>query len=163
VRLREAENEVHYVSGAWPLAAWASLPWWDVGKQCYPLNIGPLFWALGEHLSCMGIGPALIAPNHFHSQWWRLLAMGALDSPVCHRTATVHCPVHATSAQPLGFGDGRPLEPLSSCCTGQSGATPDSSVLSDFCALTSNKHCSSLQSTVGAQGAVAPLAHRTVW
>jgi hypothetical protein len=59
--------------------------------------------------------------------------MGAPDSPV-----------RATSAQPLGFGVGRSLEPLSSCCTGQSGATPDSPVPSDFCALTSPRHCSTL-------------------
>jgi hypothetical protein len=44
------------------------------------------------------------------------------DSPMRHRTTTVHCPVRATPAQPLGFGAGRPLEPLSSCCTGQSDA-----------------------------------------
>jgi hypothetical protein len=35
---------------------------------------------------------------------WFLMAMGAPDSPVCHRTVTVHCPMRATSAQPLGFG-----------------------------------------------------------
>jgi hypothetical protein len=46
----------------------------------------------------------------------------------------MHCPVRATLAQPLGFGAGRPLEPLSSYCTGQSGATPDSPMPSDFCA-----------------------------
>jgi hypothetical protein len=63
-----------------------------------------------------------IAPNHFHSCCWRLLAMGAPDSPVRHRTTSVHCPVRAMLAQPLGFGASRPLEPLSSCCTGQSGA-----------------------------------------
>jgi hypothetical protein len=52
--------------------------------------------------------------------------MGASDSPVRHRTTT--------SAQPLGFGAGQPLEALSSCCTRQSGATPDNLVPSDFCA-----------------------------
>jgi hypothetical protein len=36
---------------------------------------------------------------------------------------TVRCPSHVT--QPLGFGRRRPLEPLSSSGTGQSGATPD--------------------------------------
>jgi hypothetical protein len=88
--------------------------------------------------------------------------MGAPDSPVRHRTATVHCPVRATSTQPLGFRAGRPLEPLSSCCTGQSGATPDSPVPSDFCALTSDMHCSRWQVIVGAQGVVALLAHQIV-
>jgi hypothetical protein len=52
------------------------------------------------------------------SRWGRLLAMGAPDSLVrCHVT------------QPLGLGAGRPLEALSSCGTGQSGAAPDSPVL----------------------------------
>ena len=88
--------------------------------------------------------------------------MDAPDSLVRHRTVIVHCPVRATPAQPLGFGAGRPLEPLSSCCIGQSGATPDSLVPSDFCALTSDLHCSSWQMTVGAQRVVAPVTHRTV-
>jgi hypothetical protein len=48
------------------------------------------------------------------SRWGRLLAMGAPDSPVRR---------HVT--QPLGLGAGRPLESLSSCGTGQSGAAPD--------------------------------------
>jgi hypothetical protein len=84
-----------------------------------------LYWMwCSEHLDQYKWGGwgVFIAPNHFHSRWWRLLAMGAPDSPVRHRTTTVHCPVCATSAQPLGFGAGRPLEPLSYCCTGQSGA-----------------------------------------
>jgi hypothetical protein len=38
------------------------------------------------------------------SRWQSLLAMGAPDSPVAHRTVNVHCPVRATSARPLGFG-----------------------------------------------------------
>jgi hypothetical protein len=49
----------------------------------------------------------------------------------------VHCPVRATSAQPLGFGAVDRWRRLSSSCTGQSGATSDSPVPSDFCALTS--------------------------
>jgi hypothetical protein len=63
-----------------------------------------------------------IAPNHFHSRWWRLLAMGAPDSPVRHQTVTVHYPVRATSAQLLGFGAVDHWRRLSSSCTGQSGA-----------------------------------------
>jgi hypothetical protein len=51
--------------------------------------------------------------------------MGAPDSPVRHRTGTIPCPVRRHVTQPLGFGAGRPLEALSSCGTGQSGATPD--------------------------------------
>jgi hypothetical protein len=59
--------------------------------------------------------------------------MGASDSPVAHQTVTVHCPVRATLARPLGFGAVDRWSALSSCCTGQSGATPDSPVTSDFC------------------------------
>jgi hypothetical protein len=47
------------------------------------------------------------------SRWERLLAMCS----VCHRIT-----------QPLGLEAGRPLEALSSCGTGQSGAAPDSPV-----------------------------------
>jgi hypothetical protein len=65
--------------------------------------------------------------------------MGTPDSPVAHRTGTVHCPVRAMSARPLGFGATWPLEPLSCRCTRQSGAT-----CSDFSTLTSDVHCSSL-------------------
>jgi hypothetical protein len=63
--------------------------------------------------------------------------MGAPDNPVAHRTVTVHCPVRATSARPLGLGAVDRWSALSSCCTGQSGATLDSPVTSDFCAPTS--------------------------
>jgi hypothetical protein len=54
--------------------------------------------------------------------------MGAPDSPMRHRTGTVPCPVPRHVTQPLGSGAGRPLEALSSCGTGQSGATPDNLV-----------------------------------
>jgi hypothetical protein len=37
-------------------------------------------------------------------RWLFLLAMGTPDSPVMHRTGTVHYLVHATSPRPLGFG-----------------------------------------------------------
>jgi hypothetical protein len=52
-------------------------------------------------------------------------------------TFTVHCPVRTTSARALGFGAVDHWSALSFCCIGQSGATPDSPVTSDFCALTS--------------------------
>jgi hypothetical protein len=51
------------------------------------------------------------------SRWRRLLAMGAPDSLVRR---------HVIPS--LGLGAGQPLEALSSCGTGQSGATPDSPV-----------------------------------
>jgi hypothetical protein len=38
------------------------------------------------------------------SRWLSLLAMGTPNSPVAHRTVTVHCLVRAMSARPLGFG-----------------------------------------------------------
>jgi hypothetical protein len=62
-------------------------------------------------------------PNH----WLTSLLMGTLDSPVAHRTATIHCTVGAMSVCPLGFGAVFRWNPLSFCSTGQSGATPDMS------------------------------------
>jgi hypothetical protein len=64
--------------------------------------------------------------------------MGTPDSPVRHRTGTMHClvPLHVT--QPLGFGAKSTVGALSPCGTGQSGATTDSLVPSDFAALTSD-------------------------
>jgi hypothetical protein len=102
------------------------------------------------------------------SHWLSLLAMGTPDSPVVHWTSTVHCPVRAMSARPLGFGEVDRWNPLSCSCTGQSGGTPDMSGVFWLSALTSDFHCSFLQSTVGAR---LPLlrwltelsgAHRTV-
>jgi hypothetical protein len=56
------------------------------------------------------------------------------DGRTGHQTVTMHCPVCVTSAQPLGFGAVDRWRRLSSSCTGQSGAIPDSPVPSDFCA-----------------------------
>jgi hypothetical protein len=86
-------------------------------------------WEYLDANECGGWG-VFIASNHFLAVdkgcwWW------------AHRTVTVHCPVRATSAQSLGFGAVDRWSCLSSCCTGPSGATPDSPVPSDFCALTS--------------------------
>jgi hypothetical protein len=102
----------------------------------------------------------------------RLLAMGTPDSLVRHRTRTVPCPVRRHVTQSLGFGAGSTVGALSSCSIEQSGATPDSSVPSDFTALTSARHCSPLQhfaeSTIGADSHCSastpdsPVAHRTV-
>jgi hypothetical protein len=63
--------------------------------------------------------------------------MDTPNSSVAHRTVTVHCPVHTMSARHLGFGAVDRWSGLSFCCIGQSGATPDSPVTFDFCALTS--------------------------
>jgi hypothetical protein len=85
--------------------------------------------------------------------------MGALDSPVRHRTGPVHCPVSRHVTQPLGFGAESTVGALSSCGTGQSGAPL--TFCSDFCRALFT-HCSTLQSRPLREFAVAPLAHRTV-
>jgi hypothetical protein len=64
----------------------------------------------------------IYSPQPLGSRWPRLLAMGAPDSPVRHRIDIVRCPVRCHVSQPLGSGAGRPLETLSSCGIGQSGA-----------------------------------------
>jgi hypothetical protein len=78
------------------------------------------------------------------SRWLVLLAMGTLDSPVVHRTCTVHCPVRATSARSLGFGG---VDRWNPCPI----VVPDSlvphrtcTVCSDFSALSFATHCSPL-------------------
>jgi hypothetical protein len=99
------------------------------------------------HNTCMPVNEVvggIYSPQPLPSRWQSLLAMSTPDSPVTHQTVIVHCPVHAMSARPLGFGAVDRWSPLSFCCTGQSGATSDSSVTSDFCALTSARHCAPL-------------------
>jgi hypothetical protein len=113
-----------------------------------------MYWMLNsEHLDGFEWGGwgVFIAPNHF-------LAVGKVCWRWAHRTITIHCPVCAMSARPLGFGAVDCCSRLSFCCTGQSGALW--LLRSDFCHGTIH-HCTSEQSTVGAQGPVAPLAHRT--
>ena len=87
------------------------------------------------------------------SRWLFLLAIDTPDSLVVHRTSTVHCPVRATSARPLGFGAVDRWNPLSFYCTGQSGATPDMSGDLWLRCSDSVAHCSGycllLQTTVG--------------
>jgi hypothetical protein len=61
----------------------------------------------------------IYSPQPPRSRWGRLLAMGAPDSPVHHRTSPVHCPVCRHVTQSLGFGSSRSLASLSSCGTGQ--------------------------------------------
>jgi hypothetical protein len=80
---------------------------WDVGNTWMPMNV---------------VVGGIYSPQPLSSRWQRLLAMGAPDSPVRHRAVTVHCPVRATSAQPLGFGAVDRWSCLSSCCTGLSSA-----------------------------------------
>jgi hypothetical protein len=97
---------------------------------------------------CLGVNALVLVLNEnfkklgYLELWWlggiyspqppkkplgRLLSMGAPNSPVRHRTGTVGCLVSRHVTQPLGFGSSRPLALLSSCGTGQSGATLDMS------------------------------------
>jgi hypothetical protein len=117
-------------------------------------------WIQNTWMALNEVVGGIYSPQPLPSCWWSLLVMGALDNLMAHWTVTVHCLVRATSARPLGFGAIDRWSRLSFCSTGQFG---DLWLLcSDFCRGTVH-HCSSEQSIVGAQGAVAPLAHRTVW
>jgi hypothetical protein len=69
----------------------------------------------------------IYSPQPPSVRWGRLLSMGAPNSSVRHRTGTVDFPVRRHVTQPLGFENSQPLASLSSCGTGQSGATPDRS------------------------------------
>jgi hypothetical protein len=102
------------------------------------------------HLEVVGWG-GIYSHQPNCNRWRSLLAMGVPDSPVRRHVIL-----------PLGLGAGRPLEALSSCGTGQSGATPDSSVPLWPSALTSELHCSLCRVDRCAQVAVAPLVHRPV-
>jgi hypothetical protein len=84
------------------------------------------------HLEVAGWG-GIYSHQPKSSRWWSLLAKGAPDSPVRHRTvssappdsvrcATGQCSVRRHVNLSLGLGAGRPLEALSSCGTRQSGA-----------------------------------------
>jgi hypothetical protein len=52
----------------------------------------------------MEVVAGIYSPQPLPSRWLTLLSMGTPDSPVARRTITVHCPVRATLARPLGFG-----------------------------------------------------------
>jgi hypothetical protein len=106
-----------------------------------------------------------IAPNHQFNHWGRLLSMGAPDSPVRHRTVS-GAPATSPNRRVLTV---LTVGALSSCGTGQSGATPDR-----YCALSGAPLAVALTfaCTVHVASnhwsrplcwlAVAPLAHRTV-
>jgi hypothetical protein len=106
------------------------------------------------------------SPQPLPSRRQRLLAMGASDSQVHHRTTTVHISDARHVSAIVRVWSSWPLKTLVvllhrivRCHTRQSG---DLWLLrSDFYCDTV-QHRSSAQSTVGAQGAVASLAHRTV-
>jgi hypothetical protein len=101
----------------------------------------------------------IYSPNHFHSRWWRLLAMDAPDSHCALSGARrVSASVRVWSNWPLECLVIL-LHQIVRCHTGQFDALW--LLRSDFFRGTVY-HCSSTQSTIGAQGAVAPLAYRTV-
>jgi hypothetical protein len=113
----------------------------DMSTICLDMLLGL------PHLKMAGWG-GIYSHQPSCSRWGRLLAMGAPDSLMRNRTGTIPCPVRRHFSHPLGLGAGRPLEALSSCGTGQSGAAPDR-----YCslsgaplasALTSAVHCSAL-------------------
>jgi hypothetical protein len=128
------------------------------------LGVNALALVLNENfrkLGCLELWwlGGIYSPQPPSGRWERLLAMGAPDSSVRHRTGPVHCPVRRHVTQPLGFESSRPLAPLSSSGTGQSG-TP-LTFCYDFCHA-QFMHCSPLQSRLLRELVVAPLAHRTV-
>jgi hypothetical protein len=138
------------------LSGWDGFRTWrrfDLLNCVFEWMLELLYWIrTSENLdawSCGGGG--IYSPQPPKKPLGRLLAMGVSDSPVRHRTGPVHCPVRCHVTQPLGFGAKSTVRALSSCGTGQSGATPDSPVPhrtvwcpSDFVALTSARHCCSL-------------------
>jgi hypothetical protein len=64
----------------------------------------------------------IYSPQPLPQPLGKLLAMGAPDSPVRHRTGTMHCLVCRHVTQPLEFEAELIIGALSSCDTGQSGA-----------------------------------------
>jgi hypothetical protein len=65
----------------------------------------------------MEVVGGIYSPQPLPSRWLTLLSMGTPDSPVAHQTVTIHYPVRATSARPLGFGAVDRWNPLSSSGT----------------------------------------------
>jgi hypothetical protein len=92
-----------------------NVSWSEVFCSCIECRIQNTWMASNEVVG------GIYSPQPHPSRLLFLLSMGAPDSPVAHCTVTVHCPVHATSARPLGFGAIDRWSPLSFCCTGQSG------------------------------------------
>jgi hypothetical protein len=51
----------------------------------------------------MEVVGGIYSRNHYSSCWLTSLSMGTPDSLVCTGHGTVHCPVHATSANRWGL------------------------------------------------------------
>jgi hypothetical protein len=131
-----------------------------VGRACI-CQLYDLECCLGSHTLKWSVGVVFIATNH-------LVAVGEGSWRWAHRTvrcATGHCPVRRHITQPLGFGAGRPLEALSSCGTGQSGAAPDMYCSLSGAPLTLPRTVPRVRyfcSRPLREVVVAPLVHRTV-
>jgi hypothetical protein len=131
--------------------------WMCLRMQSFALAMNGMFGMLGW-IWMRWLG-GFIAPNHFHSRWWRLLVMGAPDNHCALSGARyVSATVRVWSWSAVGAFVVL-LHQAVQCHTGQSGALW--LLCSDFWRGTV-AHCSSCQSTVGVQGAVARLVHRTV-
>jgi hypothetical protein len=59
--------------------------------ECYSSCMRFEGWKL-ECIEVWWLG-GIYSPNHQKNRWWRPLSYGAPDSPVVHRTGTIHCPV----------------------------------------------------------------------
>jgi hypothetical protein len=132
--------------------------WIYVVGRAWVCQLDDLECCLGSHTLKWPVGVVFIATN-------QNLAVGEVCWRRAHRTvrcATGQCPVRRHVILPLGLGAGRPLEALSSCGTGQSGAPTDSPVPLWLLLWHSEIHCSLCRVDHCAQIAVAPLAHRTL-
>jgi hypothetical protein len=113
--IQEQELKEHESLGVW--SEFRTSRGFDSFELCLELNA----LALVLNVECWKLGCL---------EWWWLGVFIALNhhiavgEAVCQRAhRTARCANHVT--QPLGFGRCRPLEPLSSSGTGQSGAAPD--------------------------------------
>jgi hypothetical protein len=125
-----------------------------VGRACI-CQLYDLECCLGSHTLKWPVGVVFIATN-------QIIAVGEGCWRWTHQTvrcATGQCPVRRHVTLSLGLGASRPLEALSSCGTGQSGAPL--TFCSDICRVTV-LHCSSARVDRCAQIAIAPLVHRIV-
>jgi hypothetical protein len=83
----------------------------------------------------------IYSPQPPNNRWGRLLSMGTLDSPVRHAG---HYPMHQPRHPAVRVLEHLTVGTLTSCGTGQSGATPDSYCALSGAPLTSAAHCSAL-------------------
>jgi hypothetical protein len=125
--------------------------------------------------SIVAVG-GIYSPNHQNSRWGGLLSMGTPDSLMCHRTvrcATRHCPVRQPRHPTVRVLTVSTVGALTSCRTGQSGATPDSycsvsgapltPALTSACTVHAfaNDCCAVSRCSAGTPDSL--VAHRTVW